>query len=53
MLEICPGFVTRSEGQPTAVAAVIFLAKSDLPLLAIANESFGSFGLRGALPGTE
>jgi len=36
-----------------AIAAEIFLAKSYLPLVLIANELFGSFGLPGAVPGTE
>jgi len=53
VLEICREFVSWDEGPFAAIAAEIFLAKSYLRLLLIANQRFGSFGLPGAVPGNE
>ena len=49
VLEICREFVSWREDRFAAIAAEIFFAKRYLPLLLIANERFGSFGLPDAV----
>ena len=53
VLEICRESVSWRRGRCIAIAPEIFIGQSDFPLLLVANEGLGCFGLPGAIERTE